>query len=72
MIETTKRRVLSGEQVRVHNQPVRVGGPATGSAACDAGAANVREIRDASGNIAEIHVQCECGSVTVLYCDYAG
>jgi hypothetical protein len=74
MIEAGKRRVLSGKQVQVSNQPIRVGGGTanvTSAAATEGNTSSVREIRDAHGNISEIHVQCECGCVTVLQCDYA-
>lgn len=70
MFETGKRRVLTVDQVKVSNQPVRVGGAARNNAPEDSADANVSEIRDAHGRISEIHVQCKCGCETVVECEY--
>ena len=71
MSDTTRGRVISGGQVRLSTQAIRVGGHSGAEAAGSPGVGNVREVRDAAGNVAEIHVQCECGKVTVVACDYA-
>lgn len=79
MIEGTRNSVLSGNDVRISNAPVRVGASVAstsakavlGETSHASGKANVREVRDASGNIVEIHVQCNCGATTVLSCHYS-
>ncbi len=71
MTETTKGRVIAGGQVRLSPQAVRVGSPSAASGDGKPGVASVRVVRDAAGSIVEIHVQCECGKVTVVACDYS-
>jgi hypothetical protein len=70
-MENSRSRVLSGTQVRLSTNPIRVGGARPSPAACEPGKATVQEVRDAGGRLKEIHVQCECGVVTVVGCDYA-
>jgi len=79
MSEASRSKILSGGDVRISAAPVRVGAnSAFGSNAGmphhhgDAdGTPKVQEVRDASGNVTEIHVQCGCGQTTVIACEYA-
>ena len=71
MTESTRGRVLSSEQVRLSAQPVRVGGRTAANGDDGADAPGVQEVRNAAGDIVEIHVRCACGDVTVIACDYA-
>ncbi|MEQ9407233.1 MAG: hypothetical protein RIK87_05880 [Fuerstiella sp.] len=72
MIEGSRSRVLSGKDVRVSAAPVRVGGRTIHHDHQDAesGPATLREVRDADGNITEIHLRCGCGTTTVVLCEY--
>ncbi|MCA9085935.1 MAG: hypothetical protein KDA81_17875 [Planctomycetaceae bacterium] len=72
MMVQGRGRVLSQQNVRVSSAPVRVGVRMQPSNTTDArpGAAKVEQVCDASGNVTEIHVHCQCGHITVIACDY--
>lgn len=71
MIESSRSRVLSENDVQISAAPVRVGGiplpPRESKAECEA---SVREVRDDANRLSEIHVQCSCGESTVVICEY--
>ncbi len=78
MTEATRNRILSGGEVRVSAAPIRVGansamGMQSGSPHTNGEAHHaptVKEVRDAAGNVTQIHVQCGCGQTTVIECEY--
>ena len=79
MSEASRNRILSGGDVRVSAAPVRVGvnspfganGTPSHQHGDTDGAPQVKEVRDAAGNVTQIHVQCACGQTTVIECEYA-
>ncbi|MBL8816037.1 MAG: hypothetical protein JNL58_08400 [Planctomyces sp.] len=61
-------RILTRQQVRVSDAPVRL----DSQASCSSGqAAKVTlETDPVTGEVTEIHVHCACGEVTILECRY--
>lgn len=66
-VATSRGRVLSSQQVRFSDAPVRLGQ----KSGCRTEAANVSVRTDPeTGDIVAIVVQCGCGEVTVVECNY--
>jgi len=66
-IMTSRGRVLTRQQVRFSDAPVRLSSPAN----CLHEAPGVSiKTNPATGDVIEIVVRCNCGEVTVVKCDY--
>ncbi|MCA9050332.1 MAG: hypothetical protein KDA89_16465 [Planctomycetaceae bacterium] len=72
MTSVSRGRLLSGQQVRLREEPVRVGLPpaVTDAEEHSPGGSHIEQVRDVSGNVTEIRVCCPCGHVTIIACDY--
>lgn len=65
----TKGRVLSGQQIRFSNAPVRL----ANHSRCVPGADRITVNTDpATGDVTSIVVRCDCGEVITVECEYAG
>ncbi len=68
-VANSRGRVLSSQQVRFSDAPVRLGQ----KLGCRTEEANVSVRTDPdTGDVIAIVVQCGCGEVTVVECDYGG
>lgn len=68
---TSRGRVLTRQQVRFSDAPVRLSSPAFSPVSCLHEAPGVSITTDPeTGDVMEIVVRCNCGEVTVVKCDY--
>jgi hypothetical protein len=67
-IMTSRGRVLTRQQVRMSEAPIRLSSPSP----CLQGESGVSVKTDPeTGDVMELVIRCNCGEVTVVKCDYA-
>jgi hypothetical protein len=68
-VASAKGRVLSGQQIRFSNAPVRL----ANHPRCIPGADRITVNTDpVTGDVTSIVVRCDCGEVITVECAYAG